>query len=92
MKAALLNLEQTLQNSISTRQTFSLLLIDGKSVFETSVFNGCLKVDDFFVRIVYVVFSFAGCFGNPVPGRWYRGPAVILDLSNVGGCQRYHHL
>jgi diguanylate cyclase (GGDEF)-like protein len=86
MKATLLNLEQTLQNSISNHQPFSLLLIDGDNI--RAYININYAVGDEMIREMSAVFI-NNLRPNDFATRWRSGDefVVILPYTPIEGAK-----
>jgi len=80
MKAALLNMEQTLQNSISDRQPFSLLLIDGDNIRAYNNIN--YAVGDEMIRKMSAVFK-NNLRPNDFVARWRSGDEFVVILPDT---------
>ena len=80
MKAALLNMEQTLQNSISNKQPFSVLLIDGDNIRAYNNIN--YAVGDEMIRKMSAVFM-NNLRPNDFVARWRSGDEFVVILPDT---------
>src|SRR5574341_815101 len=80
MKAALLNMEQTLQNSITNRKSFSLLLIDGDNIRAYNSIN--YAAGDEMIREMSAVFR-NNLRPNDFVARWRSGDEFIAILPDT---------
>lgn len=80
MKAALLNLEQTLQNSITNHKAFSLLLIDGDNIRAFNSIN--YAVGDEMIRKMSTVFK-DNLRPNDFVARWRSGDEFVVILPDT---------
>ena len=80
MKAALLNLEQTLQNANSNQQHFSLFLIDGDNIRAYNDIN--YAVGDEMIREMSAVFK-NNLRPNDFVARWRTGDEFVVILPNT---------
>lgn len=80
MKAALLNMEQTLQNSITNRRALSLLLIDGDNIRAYNSIN--YAAGDEMIREMSAVFK-NNLRPNDFIARWRSGDEFIAILPDT---------
>lgn len=80
MKAALLNMEQTLQNSITNHKAFSLLLIDGDNIRAFNSIN--YAVGDEMIRKMSTVFK-DNLRPNDFVARWRSGDEFVVILPDT---------
>ncbi len=82
MKAALLNMEQTLQSSATNRKSFSVLLIDGDNI---RVYNSVnYAAGDEMIREMSAVFK-DNLRPNDFVARWRSGDEFIVILPDTSG-------
>jgi diguanylate cyclase (GGDEF)-like protein len=80
MKAALLNMEQALQNSITNRRPFSILLIDGDNI---RIYNNInYAAGDEMIRAMSTVFR-NSLRPNDFVARWRSGDEFIAVLPDT---------
>ena len=83
MKAAMLNIEQTLQNSITNRTPFSLLMMDGDNLRNiNNLYN--YAAGDEIIRQMSAVFK-QNLRPNDLVARWRNGDEFIVILPDTTG-------
>ena len=82
MKAALLNMEQTLQSSATNHKSFSVLLIDGDNIRVYNSIN--YAAGDEMIREMSAVFK-SNLRPNDFVARWRSGDEFIVVLPDTPG-------
>lgn len=82
MKAALFNMEQTLQKSATNRKSFSVLLIDGDNIRVYNSIN--YAAGDEMIRDMCAVFK-SNLRPNDFVARWRSGDEFIVVLPDTPG-------